>query len=140
VVSSATREAVRVPRELYERMLAHARAEAPNECCGFLATRDGAAVSVHPTHNAAASPMRFEIEPRELFSTYFAIEDAGCEAGVIYHSHTRSDPYPSQTDINFAAKWPGVWWLIFGLAGEEPTARIFEISGGAVAERSLQVE
>ncbi|HLI59544.1 MAG TPA: M67 family metallopeptidase [Solirubrobacteraceae bacterium] len=139
-MSSAAGEAMRVPRELYERMLEHARAEAPNECCGFLATRAGAAVSVHPTRNAAASPMRFEIDSRELFSTYFAIEDAGCEAGVIYHSHTRSEPYPSQTDINFAAKWPGVWWLILGLAGSEPEARIYEIRDGVVAERSLQVE
>ncbi len=35
----------------------------------------------------------------------------------IYHSHTRSEPYPSQTDVNFAAHWPGVEWLIVGLAG-----------------------
>jgi proteasome lid subunit RPN8/RPN11 len=133
-------EAVRVPRTLYEQMLAHARGDAPNECCGFLATRGGEAVAVHPTRNTAASPLRFEIDSQELFSTYFAIEDAGCDVGVIYHSHTRSDPYPSQTDINFAAKWPGVWWLIFGLAGEEPTARIFEIRDGAVDERALRVE
>ena len=133
-------ETVRIPRDLYEQMVSQAQAEAPNECCGFLATRDGGAVAVHPARNAAASPLRFEIDSQELFSTYFEIEDAGCEVGVIYHSHTRSEPYPSQTDINFAAKWPGVWWLIFGLAGAAPTARIFEIRDGAVAERSLQVE
>jgi proteasome lid subunit RPN8/RPN11 len=133
-------DAVRIPRELYDQMVAHAQEEAPNECCGFLATREGNAVAVHPTRNTAASPLRFEIDSQELFSTYFAIEDAGNDVGVIYHSHTRSEPYPSQTDINFAAKWPGVWWLIFGLANEEPTARIYEIRGGAVDERSLQVE
>jgi [CysO sulfur-carrier protein]-S-L-cysteine hydrolase len=133
-------DAVRVPRALYDRMLAQAQSEAPNECCGFLATRAGDAVAVHPARNAAASPLRFEIDSQELFSTYFAIEDSGCDVGVIYHSHTRSEPYPSQTDINFAAKWPGVWWLIFGLAGEEPTARIYEIRGGSVDERSLRVE
>ncbi len=44
------------------------------------------------------------------------IEDAGDELGAIYHSHTRSEPYPSQTDVNFAAHWPGVEWLIVGLA------------------------
>jgi len=131
---------MRIPRALYDQMVAHAQAEAPNECCGFLATREGDAVGVHPTQNTAASPLRFEIDSQELFSTYFAIEDSGCDIGVIYHSHTRSEPYPSQTDINFAAKWPGVWWLIFGLAGEEPTARIYEIRDGAVDERSLQVE
>ena len=43
------------------------------------------------------------------------IEDSGAELGAIYHSHTRSEPYPSQTDINFAANWPGVEWLIVGV-------------------------
>ena len=131
---------MRIPRGLYEQMVAHAQAEAPNECCGFVATRGGDAVAVHPARNIAASPLRFEIDSQELFSTYFQIEDAGSDVGVIYHSHTRSEPYPSQTDINFAAKWPGVWWLIFGLADGEPTARIYEIRDGVVGERSLQVE
>jgi proteasome lid subunit RPN8/RPN11 len=133
-------DTVRIPRGLYDQMVAHAQAEAPNECCGFVATREGEAVAVHPARNTAASPLRFEIDSQELFSTYFAIEDAGCDVGVIYHSHTRSEPYPSQTDINFAAKWPGVWWLIFGLADGEPTSRIYEIRDGAVDERALQVE
>ena len=44
------------------------------------------------------------------------IEDAGAELGAIYHSHTRSEPYPSQTDVNFAAGWPGVEWLIVGVS------------------------
>ena len=131
---------MRIPRALYDEMLAHARADAPNECCGMLATRDGEAVRVHRTENTAASPLRFVIDPPELFSTYTAIEDAGHELGAIYHSHTRTEPYPSQTDINFAAGWPGVQWLIFGLAGEEPTARIYEIRDGEVLEQPLQVQ
>jgi proteasome lid subunit RPN8/RPN11 len=133
-------ETARIPRGLYDQMVAHAQAEAPNECCGFVATREGEAVAVHPTRNIAASPLRFEIDSQELFSTYFAIEDAGCDVGMIYHSHTRSEPFPSQTDINFAAKWPGVWWLIFGLADGEPTSRIYEIRDGVVDERALQVD
>jgi proteasome lid subunit RPN8/RPN11 len=133
-------ETARIPRGLYDQMVAHAQAEAPNECCGFVATREGEAVAVHPTRNIAASPLRFEIDSQELFSTYFAIEDAGCDVGMIYHSHTRSEPFPSQTDINFAAKWPGVWWLIFGLADGEPTSRISEIRDGVVDERALQVD
>ena len=131
---------MRVPRALYDEMLAHAQAEAPNECCGMVAVRDDGAVRVHAAENSAASPLRFVIEPRELFATYTAIEDAGDDFGAIYHSHTRSEPYPSQTDINFAAGWPGVRWLIFGLAGAEPTARIFEIDGATVIEQALELE
>jgi proteasome lid subunit RPN8/RPN11 len=131
---------MRIPRALYDEMLAHAQADAPNECCGMVAVREGAAVRVHPAVNSAASPLRFIIDPPELFAAYSAIEEAGDEFGAIYHSHTRSEPYPSQTDINFAAGWPGVQWLIFGLAGAEPTARIFEIRDGEVVEHDLEVE
>ena len=61
----------------------------------------------------------------------------GCELGAIYHSHTRSAPYPSQTDINFAANWPGVEWIIVGLAaGEEPEVRSYLIEAGDGAARS----
>jgi proteasome lid subunit RPN8/RPN11 len=131
---------MRIPRALYDQMLAHAQAENPNECCGMVGTRDGQAVRVFATENTAASPLRFVIDPRELFVTYSAIEDAGLDFGAIYHSHTRSDPYPSQTDINFAVGWPGVAWLILGLAGAAPTARIYEIRDGEVAELPLEVE
>lgn len=132
--------AMRIPRALYDEMLSDAQAQAPNECCGMVAVRDGEAVTVHRCENTAASPLRFIIDPRELYAAYTAIEDSGGEFGAIYHSHTRTDPYPSQTDINFAQGWPGVRWLIFGLAGGEPTARLFEISGAEVVEHALQVE
>lgn len=132
---------MRIPRALYEQMVAHAEADAPNECCGMIGTRDGAAVQVWPAQNTAASPLKFVIDPRELFATYSAIEDAGLEFGAIYHSHTRSEPYPSQTDMNFAAGWPGVRWLILGLAdGTTTAARIYEIADGEVVEHPLQVE
>ena len=132
-----------IPRALFDEMLAHAQAEAPNECCGFLATRGASAVAVHPARNAAASPLRFEIDSQELFATYFAIEDADCEPGVIYHSHTRSEPYPSQTDINFAAGWPGLEWVIVGLSDASASAqaqvRCYTIDGADVREVPLEV-
>ncbi len=138
---------MRISRALYDDMLAHALADAPNECCGILATRPGGgpagngdAVRVHRTENTAASPLKFVIDPQELLRVHDAIEDEGLDLGAIYHSHTRTEPYPSQTDVNFAQRWPGVQWLIFGLAGPEPTARIFEIRDGQVVEAELQVE
>ena len=68
------------------------------------------------------------------------IEDRGDELGAIYHSHTRSEPYPSQTDINFAVGWPGVEWLIVGLAsGDEPDVRCFRIDDGVVTETGVEV-
>jgi proteasome lid subunit RPN8/RPN11 len=84
--------------------------------------------------NTAASPMRFEVDGMELHRLMTEIEDAGGQIGAIYHSHTRSAPAPSQTDINFAAGWPGVEWLIVGLANGEVEVRSWLIDGGTVTE------
>ena len=62
-------------------------------------------------------------------------EAAGADLGAIYHSHTRTEPYPSQTDINFAANWPGVEWIIVGLDRKgEATVRTYLIEDGNVRE------
>jgi proteasome lid subunit RPN8/RPN11 len=130
---------VRLAPELLDRIVEHARRDAPNECCGLVGVRDGAAFDVVETANAEASPLRFNIEGRDLFQALQRIEDAGGDLGAVYHSHTRSDPYPSQTDVTFAANWPGVEWIIVGLArGEEPQVRSYLIEGGAVTEVAIE--
>jgi proteasome lid subunit RPN8/RPN11 len=124
--------------DLLDRIVAHARRDFPNECCGMVAVQDGRAVSVHEAENVAASPLRFEVDGLEVHRTIEHIEDAGGTLGAIYHSHTRSEPYPSQTDINFAAGWPGVEWIIVGLRRNgEPQVRSFRIDDGRVAEVAL---
>jgi proteasome lid subunit RPN8/RPN11 len=130
---------MRIAADLLEPVVAHAREEHPNECCGVVAVRDGVAVGVHRTTNLAASPLRFEVDGMELHRLLSAIEDRGEQIGAIYHSHTRSAPYPSQTDVNFAAGWPGVEWLIVGLAGDGPEVRSFLIDDGRVTEVPVEV-
>ena len=132
---------MRIDSALLERIVAHARRDFPNECCGMLGVRDGRAVAIHEATNLAASPLRFEVEGREILQAQDAFEDEGAELGAIYHSHTRSEPYPSQTDINFAAGWPGVEWLIVGLRRDgEPTVRSYRIDDGVVTEVDVEVE
>ncbi len=87
-----------------------------------------------------ASPFRFEIDGREQIRIHNEIEAAGKELGAIYHSHTRTEPLPSQTDINFAKGWPGVVWIIVGLADQEPDVRAFTIDDGRVSETELVVQ
>jgi len=127
---------VDIAPELIARIVAHARRDFPNECCGMIAVRDGRAVSVHEAENTARSPLRFEVDGLEVHRTIEAIEDAGGALGAIYHSHTRSEPYPSQTDINFATGWPGVEWLIVGVRRDSPAAdvRLYRIDDGRVTE------
>ncbi len=130
---------MRISQALVDDMVAHARADNPNECCGLVSRRDGDAVTVYRTTNTEASRFRFVINPQEQLRIYTEIEDAGLDLGAIYHSHTRSEPYPSQTDINFAKDWPGVLWIIIGLANGEPEVRTYEIRDGEVADAGLEI-
>jgi [CysO sulfur-carrier protein]-S-L-cysteine hydrolase len=139
---------VRISRSLLDELVAHVLGEPANEICGVVAVadEDGAAVEeadavrVYRAANKHASPMKFEIEPAELLALYDAIEQRGWRIGAIYHSHVRSRAYPSQTDVNFAANWPGVEWIIVGLAaGEQPDVRSYLIEDGAIREVPLQV-
>jgi proteasome lid subunit RPN8/RPN11 len=129
---------MRIGSDLYAQMIEHARAEAPNECCGMIGSRNGDAVSLHRATNAAASPLRYEIDGAEQIQIYNQIEDAGLELGAIYHSHTRTDPYPSQTDISLAF-YPDSLYVIVGLAGTDPNVRAYTIRDGEVAEAELIV-
>ncbi|MGA9857279.1 MAG: M67 family metallopeptidase [Solirubrobacteraceae bacterium] len=129
---------MRIPRALYDEMIAHARADAPNECCGMIATQDGDAVALHRAANAAASPLRYEIDGAEQYRIQMAIDDAGHDLGAIYHSHTRSAPYPSQTDINLAF-YPEAVYVIVGVAGDAPEVRAYWIRDGQVTETELHI-
>jgi [CysO sulfur-carrier protein]-S-L-cysteine hydrolase len=127
-----------ISRKLFDEMVAHALQDAPNECCGMIASRNGEAVKVHRATNAAASPLRYEIDGAEQYRIQMAIEDEDLELGAIYHSHTRSAPYPSQTDINLAF-YPEALYVIVGVAGDEPEVHAYQIRDGQVAETELQV-
>src|SRR3954447_16796824 len=130
---------MRIAKALLDEVIAHALEDAPNECCGMVAARDGEAVEIHRAANAAASPLRYEIDGMEQYRIQTAIEDAGLELGAIYHSHTRSDPVPSQTDINLAF-YPEALYVIVGLAGgEQADVRAWSIVDGRVAPAALEV-
>ena len=138
-------ERLRISRALLDELIAHAREREDIECCGLVAAepaRDGEqreAVRVYRTENIHASPLRFEIDPMEQYRLTEEIEERGWEIGAIYHSHVRSAPYPSQTDISFAANLPGVEWIIVGLAGTGgPEVHSYLIDGPSVREVKLR--
>ena len=128
---------MRISQDLIDEIVAHAREDAPNECCGLVGGRDGSAVGVYRAKNLFESPMRFEID--DLQRRLSAIEDAGQELVAMYHSHPRSEAYPSETDRNLAWGWPGVVWVICSLAGSEPVVRAFEIADKEVDEIELEL-
>ncbi len=136
---------MKISQALLDELLAHVVEDPRNEICGVVAVEPGGApgasvaVAVHRAANLHASPLRFEIEPMELYRLNEEIDGRGQQIGAIYHSHVRSDPCPSQTDINYSKGWPGVEWVIVGLAGETPEARSYLIEDGQVREVALEV-
>ena len=136
---------MKIAAELLGEIVAHAQEDPSIECCGVVAAElasDGAASTakrVYRAENIHASALKFEIDPIELLRLNNAIDGEGWEIGAIYHSHVRSAPYPSQTDIGFAASWPGVEWIIVGLSsGEQPDVRSYLIDGAEVSEVELE--
>ncbi len=119
-----------VPSELVAALVAQARAELPNECCGLLAgtihpsgavdTLPVAQVVVrYPLANAAASPRRFESDPRDMLDAVRDIDRRGLDLLAVYHSHPTSLPIPSRTDLEWNLS-PRVVTLIVSLAAEPP--------------------
>jgi proteasome lid subunit RPN8/RPN11 len=130
---------VRIARDVIETLVSHARREAPNECCGMIAVDDGSAVSAIPVTNIHASPLRYEMDPREMYAALQSIEQQGWELGATYHSHTRSAPVPSQTDVNLSRLWPETPLLIVGVAEDEADVRAWHVRDGAPLELALEV-
>ena len=90
---------VRVPKAIYTELVAHVVAGYPNEACGVLDTKDGRVVKHYPTANSAEYPDDLSIiDPQDLLHIYEDIDEYDGEM-IYYHSHARSEAYPSQRDI-----------------------------------------
>jgi [CysO sulfur-carrier protein]-S-L-cysteine hydrolase len=133
---------LRIARSLLDQIVAQAREEAPNECCGIVGSRNGEAVALYKARNARASPLAYDIDGRDLQRIYDELDRNELEVGIIYHSHTRTDPVPSETDINLASPFlPDAVYLIVGVKDlERDDIRAWSIRDGRYAEAQLDVE
>lgn len=127
-----------MPADLINKIVAHAREVAPEECCGVVTGTDGEAIAVERAENEFAHRMRYRISADEMFRIYKLADARGEEMLAFYHSHPRSEAYPSQTDINEASGLPESLHLICSLSDPEaPVVRAFSIRGGDVEEVGL---
>jgi proteasome lid subunit RPN8/RPN11 len=109
----------------------HARVEAPNEACGVVVLRRGAAERYEAGRNRAASPYRFELD---VDPAVWFLEDDGYELAV-FHSHVSAPARPSRTDVENIGLWEGRPYLILSLGTGELAA--FTIEGGRISEVRL---
>jgi proteasome lid subunit RPN8/RPN11 len=131
---------VRLPRPLAEELVAHARADLPNECCGMIAGAGGVATRVHRAANTESSPFMYVMEPREQLRIMDEIDASGEDLLAVYHSHTRSAAYPSRTDVELAF-FPETLYVIVSLADRDaPEIRAFRIARGAPEGEQISEE
>lgn len=132
-VVAARLEALRLPQDVFDALVAHAWSDFPYEVCGLLGLRRDGGVEVIPVANAERSMRYYVMDSRELLRAMRRIEDD--ELGlVIYHSHTHTQAYPSATDIRHAA-YPDALYAIVTLQDRDvPAVRAYTIRDGAVAE------
>lgn len=131
-----------LPMAIADELIAHARAEVPNEACGLLAgdVATGVATAYHPARNADASPYVYTVHPDDLVRIVFAIEDGGDDLLAIFHSHTHTPAVPSPTDRR-QAHYPDAFYLLVTLAQPDATPaeslRAWRIRDGESTEVSL---
>lgn len=107
-----------IPADIYDRIVEHCNQGLPNEACGFLGGRDGVVTKLYNMTNAAASPVFYRPDDREMMRALNDIDDAGMEVASIFHSHVATRAYPSPTDIR-EAHYPDAVFLIVSLEDRE---------------------
>ena len=129
----------RIEQRYIDEMIAHAREDAPNECCGILAGEDGRVLQLYRAINAEQSPYRYSVDSRDLFRIHRECEARGWEFVGIYHSHTFSEAYPSATDVRLGF-WPEALYFLVSLRdGDNPDVRAYHILDGRVSEEELEI-
>ena len=127
----------KLERAFYEEIVAQGLRDFPNECCGLIAAEDGDPVRVFPMRNADASPATYRLDGKEQLEVFEELDAKGWELWAIYHSHTHSDAYPSETDIKLAF-YPEARYLLLSIADRaNPVIRSFRILDGQVEEEEL---
>ncbi|MEN0137067.1 MAG: M67 family metallopeptidase [Rhodococcus sp. (in: high G+C Gram-positive bacteria)] len=127
--------------DFVEAMVAHARADHPDEACGVIAGPEGSDRPERhiPMINAERSPTFYRFDSGEQLKVWRAMDDADEVPVVIYHSHTATEAYPSRTDISFASEPDAHYVLISTRDPDTHELRSYRIVDGVVTEEPVDV-
>lgn len=135
------RTVLRIRRDLVDAMVAHARADHPDEACGLIAGPEG---TDRPERfvqmlNAERSPTFYQFDSMEQLRVYREMEAADEVPVVVYHSHTATEAYPSRTDVSIAAEPDAHYVLISTRDPEDHELRSYRIVDGIVTEEPVEI-
>src|SRR6202451_4874105 len=131
-----------LPGELRAAIIAHARADHPDEACRVIARPAGIDRPQRfiPMTNAERSPTFYRFDSMEQLRIWREMDDADEEAVVIYHSHTATQAYPSRTDISYASEPQAHYVLVSTRDESETEFRSYRIIDGEVTEEPVQID
>ena len=143
---------LQIPQKIIDQMIAHAEAEAPNECCGLLAGKEETVRRIYQIANLPSGDpkvadlnvpsdrrFRYVMDPQAQLQAFKQMRREGDELLAIYHSHPHSAAYPSQTDVRLAF-YPESYYLIISLENKKtPDVRAFRIVDQKITEETLNV-
>ena len=131
---------LRVPKFIYEEILAHCQREYPKEACGILAGRGQNVAKAFTMTNVDRSAISYQMDPKEQLRVMKQMRQDGQEMLAIYHSHTATAASPSPVDVKLAV-YPDVSYVLVSLADRQrPQMRSFRIAEGAITPEELQRE
>ncbi|MBO0787703.1 MAG: M67 family metallopeptidase [Actinobacteria bacterium] len=127
--------------ELQARIVAHARADHPDEACGVIAGPAGSGRPERfiPMTNAERSPTFYRFDSLEQLRVWREMDDRDEEPVVIYHSHTATAAYPSRTDVSYASEPEAHYVLVSTRDPEQAEFRSFRIVDGVVTEEDVEI-
>ena len=124
---------------MLDQVLAHARRDHPDECCGVISGVGGRASRLFEMDNAERSPTGFVFDSAQWLQVYRDIDDADEEPLAVYHSHTATEAYPSRTDVRWSATAGFPHWLLVSTRSADDEVRSFTIEDGVVTEEEVRV-
>jgi [CysO sulfur-carrier protein]-S-L-cysteine hydrolase len=132
-------QVLQIDEMLFKEMAEHGLREFPNEACGLLAGRDRAPVRFFAMKNLDASPVSYRLDPKEQLHVFDEMDDEGLDLLGIFHTHTHSEAYPSETDVKLAF-YPDASYLVMSLSDRgRPVLRAFRIVEGEVTKEELTI-
>ena len=129
---------LKIPRNIHDDLIAHAREGFPLEVCGLLGGSGDTVSVIYRMTNTDASNEHFMMDPREQFTVIKDLRAKGVSMLAIYHSHPETPARPSVEDIKLALT-PDVSYVIISLAGAEPDIKSYRISAGSVQPEAIDV-
>ena len=130
---------LKLPAAMRDEIVAHARKEAPRECCGVIIGPPGECLELRRMTNTYAGIDFYEVDGLELLNLSKLVDEREWQFTAIYHSHPVSQAFPSARDREFAF-YPETIYLICSLqAPDTPVLRGFQIVDGIVNECQIEI-